>query len=114
MATSVLRDVNDEGRVSVFIADNNILFTCEKGHWWIVEASETGSTGQSEGLPDGGKKSPAAGQTSISSRGDVRRLARLERTFGSEPLKVMGVAKSSSAPRAPRGASSPQRQQPRE
>jgi hypothetical protein len=91
MATSILRDLTDNGLVSVFTSDGpSILFACSKGHYWLVEASETGIARRPEEPPRGGGKPAQGGRKNLADEG----LARIERTFGSEPLKAMGVVDS--------------------
>lgn len=43
MADSVLRHTDDDGVLSIFASGDDVLFACSKGHWWIVEATSTGS-----------------------------------------------------------------------
>lgn len=53
MATSVLRHHEDDGVLSVFASDaGELLFACEKGHWWIVEAAKSGSSAPTDELAD--------------------------------------------------------------
>jgi hypothetical protein len=42
MAASTLRHTDDGGALSIFASEKEVLFACEKGHWWIVDASSTG------------------------------------------------------------------------
>lgn len=44
MAKSVFRHHEDDGLLSVFASDaGEILLACEKGHWWIVDATSSGT-----------------------------------------------------------------------
>ncbi len=125
MAESVLRHVNDEGYVSVFIDDTSILFVCDKKHWWIVEASHVGPAepadasqiGPADVLPGPPTGAARASRSSETTRrgamasaggrslyGQKAQLAYLKGKFGSEPLKHMGVTVSGSARRSTRGA----------
>jgi hypothetical protein len=75
MANSVFRDTGDGGSVSIFISGSKILFACEKGHWWIVEASEFGDSRE-------------IGHTSAADRASVSTMMA---TFGSAPLAILGL-----------------------
>lgn len=39
----VMRHTEDDGELSVFAADDQLLFACSKGHFWIVDAQQQGS-----------------------------------------------------------------------
>jgi hypothetical protein len=122
MATSVMIDVEDSGKISVFISAAKVLFACEKGHWWIVEATDYGDasppppppgTGTGAGpkrAPSGKALRSAAGQGPRAARGtSARQIAALERSFGTAPLQVMGLASRSAVRSAGRSPATSQR-----
>lgn len=37
MAESTLRHVDDSGILSIFVADDKIVFICEHGHYWTLD-----------------------------------------------------------------------------
>jgi hypothetical protein len=128
MATSVMIDVADSGKISVFISAAKVLFACEKGHWWIVEATDYGDAsppppppppGPGSGTGTGPKRAPsgkaprsAPAQGTRAAKGtSARQIAALERSFGAAPLQVMGLASRSTVSSA--GRSSPRRQRAR-
>ncbi len=62
---------DDGGNVSLFGRDKQMLFACDKGHWWIVEAASAGTNEESELEADDGA------------------LADLRKSFGDAPLRAM-------------------------
>lgn len=122
MATSVMIDVEDSGKISVFISAAKVLFACEKGHWWIVEATDYGDASPPPpppppGTGTGPKRAPsgkaprsAPAKGSRAAKGtSARQIAALERSFGSAPLQVMGLASRSTVRSAGRSSASSQR-----
>ena len=43
MAQSVLKHQDDDGSLSVFAAGDLLLFACEHGHYWTVDAEQQSS-----------------------------------------------------------------------
>lgn len=83
MAESVFRHNDDEGALSVFASGDEILFACSKGHWWIVDAKESGKTDQAA--------SRRARQGDLGDRltSDDVKVRDLTSRFGSGVLKAM-------------------------
>lgn len=118
MATSVMIDVEDNGKTSVFISAAKVLFACEKGHWWIVEATDYGDASPPPpGTGTGPKRAPSGkAPRSAPARGSragkgtsARQIAALERSFGAAPLQTMGLASRSTVRSAGRSSASSQR-----
>ena len=63
---------DDGGRVVLFATGTELLLACDKGHWWMVNASSEGSV---KGEPGG----------------PLSRLDHLRDAFGAQALEVMGL-----------------------
>jgi hypothetical protein len=63
------KHTNDDGDLSLFAGDDEILIACSKGHYWILPAKQ--------------HKVPAAG------REDSEATANLMKAFGPSPLRSM-------------------------
>jgi hypothetical protein len=64
---------DDGGTVTLFGRDTQMLFVCDKGHWWIVKADSVGSN-------ENGDAEPAEAA-----------IDALREAFGDEPLRVMNL-----------------------
>lgn len=82
--TSVFRHPDDDGDLSVFASGSEVLFVCTQGHWWIVQATSSGTTNKSAAT-----KAAAGEEVTGRSAKAVRSAAELKEKFGSDALRAM-------------------------
>jgi len=41
--TSLFKHNDDDGDLSIFASGKEVLFVCNQGHWWVVDAASTGT-----------------------------------------------------------------------
>lgn len=81
--TALLKHTDDDGDLSVFASEEQVLFVCSKGHWWVVDAVSTGSAPKSavsKARKDAAARESSGAQTSV----EV-----LSERFGRDVLKAM-------------------------
>ena len=71
MTASRIVHEDDGGKVSLFGQGKQMLFACDKGHWWIVEAESAGSNEDADAGSDGVA------------------VAALRESFGDRPIQQM-------------------------
>ena len=87
MGDGALRDLADDGTISMFAKGGTLLFVCSEGHWWTVEAGTVGSV---EGGANGGGSHEAAQTDKLGMRSDSsEELSVLIREFGYAPLRAI-------------------------
>ena len=81
--TSILKHTDDDGDLSVFASGTEVLFVCSKGHWWIVDASSTGTA------PKAAAKRAMEGIVPQRITAADKSLTALSERFGQDVLKAM-------------------------
>lgn len=78
MTTGGMTHGNDDGHVTVFSDDKQMLFACDKGHYWIVTPDSVGDVADTK-AGGGEVTSLHAGHT------------KLREAFGPAAFEAMGI-----------------------
>jgi hypothetical protein len=70
-----VKDPDDNGNISVFFSADEILFACDKGHWWTCAVKDSGKVSRAA--------KPKTGTAIHAS------MTRLEKDFGPEAVRMM-------------------------
>lgn len=81
--TGLMKHTDDNGDLSVFASEEEVLFVCSNGHWWIVNASSTGVA------PEATAKRALDGATPSHNTAAEKSVTALSERFGREVFKAM-------------------------